>query len=207
MNYCFFLFIFISLLNAAPSHGLSPAELLKQQLPQGADNYLKNRVPYLQVGAPVPENNVYSVNLEGLSENYEVFTGMTGLALPQIDIIASWYIFENSGAIPGSLTEVLNLVNQKKPAFYGQMALINGSWRAQADLSPKSLRSGARVFVYFSVINRSGILVPVGSQSFYYDPIEGVAQREQHTGINLGLVRFWYERGYFMFNANAIQFE
>lgn len=207
MKYYPLTFILLSLLSIVPSYGLSPADLLKQQLPQGAGNYLKNRVPYLQAGAPIPENNVYSVNLEGPGENYEAFASMTGFSLPQVNVIASWYIFERSGDVPSSLTEILNLVNQKKPAFYGQMALINGSWRAQADLSPKSLRSGSGVFVYFSVVNRSGILVPVGSQSFYYDPIEGVAQREQSAGINLGLVRFWYDRGYFMFNANAIQFE
>lgn len=167
---------------------------------------LKKKVPYLQQNlknatkTQLPEKNIFSLIFQPSESTYSTFASITGQSLKNTRFYASWYIFDDVQQMPRSTTEAMTLINNQRPVCFNAVVYANNKWSAQAELPYSTYNDKHHVFVYISIVNQNGILVPISSQSYYKDTITGLAYKEQTLSLNLELIRFWMDRGYFKKN-------
>ncbi|MGL5254400.1 MAG: hypothetical protein ACRC9L_05350 [Brevinema sp.] len=166
-------------------------------------NYLKKRAPFFMKNyrdsyeETIPVINEYSITVEDAEENSTAFRKLTGLSPINATFTASWYIFDSPDRVPRSIVEIQNMVNRRKPLYFSQLVRKGDVLHGWAELSYDSINEKNMVAVYLSLITTSGALVPVASQMFYEDSLSKSYQRNQTTHLNIDLVRFWFDRGYF----------
>ncbi|MGL5720955.1 MAG: hypothetical protein ACRCY4_00935 [Brevinema sp.] len=192
------LYVFL-IITPVTSQAVNPSSIRSPE----PSNYLKNRAPFFLKNPnsayekEVPIINEYTITIEDAEESSSAFRKLTGLSPINAAFTASWYVFDSPSRIPQSVVEIQNLVNRRKPAYFSQLVRKGEALNGWAELSYTTLDEKTMVVVYISLVTSSGALVPVASQMFYRDSLTQRYQRDQTTHLNLDLVRFWLDRGYF----------
>lgn len=183
--------------------GVENAEIIKKQFQNtSVKESLVDKIPYLQQNfmiekaVAMPTKNQYTLKFDPNDALFGYFSRITGRSIFNAKFIVSWYIFTNKVHIPSSSEKIMELVNQEKPIFFGILTAINGKWISSVELPFDSVREKNYIFAYISYPNTDGVLVPLGSQSFYFENISGHFLRERRLALNREVLAYWKNKGY-----------
>lgn len=183
------------------SFALDKQMLLEKQFPKKEINAsLKEKVPFLNQNfdrineTTLTPNNIYSVIFKPNSDQFDLFSSITGKSIFYTRFVVSWYIFSNVSEIPESMKDIMKILNTEKPMDFSLLTLLNYKWISQSNLPYAG--DNTFIYVYISLVNSDGVLLPLASQSFYRDSISGLHKKAQEVFLNLDVLKYWQKLGY-----------
>ncbi|MGL4388696.1 MAG: hypothetical protein ACRCTJ_04830 [Brevinema sp.] len=176
--------------------------LVRSQFSDGnISEYLKQRIPFLDQEfeemnhTKLQAQELFEVNFMPKSREYSFFAELTGKSITTTRFIVSWYLFnDDSMEVPVSLDDVMTVLNTKTPIDFSILTYANTQWRASTELY--NLRNKTRLYVFISLPNENGVLLPLAGGSFYQDHISGMNKTVQSATLNLDVLLYWQEKGY-----------
>lgn len=167
------------------------------------DSALKEKVPFLRQDSstahPKSHKNrsLLTLTFTPDESTYKTFARVTGTSIFNSYFTVSWYVFTDKSCIPSSTKDMLRLVNVQKPEYFEAMYYLNGKWQTKAELPVFLEDSSVFIYAYVSYPNAQGVLVPIASQSFYYDLMSRQSSEKKYVRLNTDILFYWKDSGYF----------
>ncbi|MGL4393978.1 MAG: hypothetical protein ACRCS8_01990 [Brevinema sp.] len=195
-------YLLLFLIFTGVTFALDRESLARAQFPNGdIPDYLRERVPFLNQEfenmntTTASSDQVFEVSFVPSSKDFESFANIAGQSISDTKFVASWYTFnQDSKQAPRNLDEMLKLLNTKKPIDLSQLSYANNQWTDFIEL--KNTSHDQSVYVFISMYNKDGILLPLTSGAFYQDHISGVNRNLQMADLNLDVLSYWAKQGY-----------